>query len=307
MVSRRPWLWRAFAAITLLLLAPSNHAAAQTPPAQTPPDVTEQPTPAVVSDLEIRIRSVGPGGGARAGSWAGVLVRVQERAATPREIVLRLSLRDEDGDTAYYDRVVATNTGIQSFWLYAPLPFEGSDSLVVSAYAALEIAPETATDPMTARLGARVGDLLARDTARMNAERPWKQLIGVVGSRDMGLKQYAFTVGQQGDLSPLWHGVTTVASGLGIDDLPDRWQGYAAFDVLVWGATRNDFDPQLLAGSPAKASAIEAWVRRGGHLVVVWPAIGNAWASEASNPLVPLLPRTRVPTRREGVDLEPLR
>jgi hypothetical protein len=121
-------------------------------------------------------------------------------------------------------------------------------------------------------------------------------LLGIVGSRPMGLPRYqGFT---NTDTVPTAHERTLVVAQLSPDTLPDRWFGLAPYDTLVW----NDAPPGLLGFE--KAAALREWVQRGGHLVVVLPRVAQSWTDEANNPLFDITPKVKV-VRREGVDLAP--
>jgi hypothetical protein len=60
--------------------------------------------------------------------------------------------------------------------------------------------------------------------------------------------------------------------------------------------------------SEPQAQAIREWVRRGGHLVVVLPPVGQGWVGSGSvgNPLADIMPTVSI-RRVEGIDLEPFR
>ncbi|MDX1682415.1 MAG: hypothetical protein R3336_04785, partial [Phycisphaeraceae bacterium] len=73
--------------------------------------------------------------------------------------------------------------------------------------------------------------------------------------------------------------------GLGPADLPDRWHGYGAISTLVW--TPQGGDPTDAAFSSAARSALRAWVKRGGHLVVVLPSVGQLWTDSSLSDLLP--------------------
>lgn len=64
-------------------------------------------------------------------------------------------------------------------------------------------------------------------------------------------------------------------------DLPDRWFGLEAVDVLVW----DDPKPEQL--SPAQLDAIAGWVRRGGQLVI---GLGQAGVNVSKSPLDAIMP-----------------
>ena len=53
-----------------------------------------------------------------------------------------------------------------------------------------------------------------------------------------------------------------------VADLPDRWFGYEAVDVIVLTTSRDKFVEQLLDMNKARRDALLDWVRRGGRLVL---------------------------------------
>lgn len=65
------------------------------------------------------------------------------------------------------------------------------------------------------------------------------------------------------------------------DRLPDRWQGLAAYDVLLLD------DPDASAVPVESLKAVEQWVRQGGRLVL---AVGRNWTTVVNSPLAALLP-----------------
>lgn len=254
-------------------------------------------------DLEVRmdVTRLGPGGAAREGSWTGMRIEVTDRGLAPqRDIVLRARIQDPDGDEVHFDRVVTSNANLpQAFWLYAMMPNAvRADSVDILAYEAIET-------PGDSQFGFRAGRLIGRTEVSLQRMLPANRgVIGVVGPVRFGLDDYGPTGSFSGFL-PLGHEITVVASGLEVADLPDRWHGLAAFDVIVWGSTRERTDPGTL--SPDKAQAVREWIERGGHLVIVLPSIGQEWFSEAGNPLASLLPRVETPESRQGVDLNAYR
>ena len=78
-------------------------------------------------EVQLSIASFGVGGLARDGDWTGIQVQVLDTGSAARDVIIRLTIRDEDGDETQYDRVIATNPGaLQSYWLYCWIPFHGS-------------------------------------------------------------------------------------------------------------------------------------------------------------------------------------
>lgn len=296
----------------LVLALAVRSSKAQTPapaPVQTPVQTTDadsaeassQPgSPQVRDEVELAVIKLGPGGRARAGEWTGILVEYRDSALNQREIVLRVTGIDRDGDPPAYQRaVVGDPERARSVWLYAPMPYPSQvDRIVVTAHEAIE--DGAATD------GFRAGRVLGRAAIRTNAliqgESPF---MGVIGTRDAGLRQYGVALKLGVSHLPLGHTSSEVVTGLTIRDLPDRWQGLKAFEVLVWSRGGPDTDPNALDAD--RARAIKEWVTRGGHLVVLLPPVGQEWtAGGGRNPLADILPAVRV-DRREGVPLEPYR
>lgn len=290
---------RAFGAAIVLSILASAPAAS----AQDAPDQPGRQAEFVRDEVELRVVKLGPGGRTRAGSWSGVLVEFKDSAIEQREILLRIVGHDRDGDPPYFERVVVGDPErARTTWLYARLPYpEAADRVAVTAHEALESSEAAGAG----ELGFRPGRVLGRtwlETTRL--VQPESGLIGVVGSRDFGLRRYGTTIQAEARWLPLGHEHTEVVTGLTMDDLPDRWQGLEPFEVLVWGRAGADTDPSALG--PERARALMSWVRRGGHLVVVLPPVGQEWIVPARNPLSEILPAMRV-ERRENVSLEAYR
>lgn len=236
--------------------------------------------------VQIAAGSIGVGGTARLGDWAGIEVEFTDSSATQRELIVQIESRDSDGDSPLHQRTVTSNPGVtQKTWLYLWIPgaFEARRALVVSVYEALDVDAESA-----ARTGVsyRRGELLARqEITPGRGYLPPEIAAGlVVGRRIGGLAEYARR--QQGSeiYLPAGHEVTEFATDLEPDDLPDRWAGLAPFEVIVW-TTANPADL-----TTARSEALIEWVRRGGHLVVCLPATGQVWQDTDRNPLAEVLP-----------------
>ncbi|MFO0491557.1 MAG: hypothetical protein ACK51T_03905, partial [bacterium] len=54
------------------------------------------------AEVDLRVLQFGVGNVARPGTWTGVQVQVQDLGTQARDIVVRLGVRDQDGDTAQY-------------------------------------------------------------------------------------------------------------------------------------------------------------------------------------------------------------
>jgi hypothetical protein len=251
--------------------------------------------------VQLTLSSFGIGGLAREGDWAGIQVEMLDTGSSSRDIVLRMTIRDEDGDETQYDRVVTANPGVlQSFWLYSWIPFRGSNlDYELKAYAAIDTG-----NTAVGEYGFRVGRLLGQLPILNSQVQPSSIALGaVVGSNQMSLNQYGFANSSSGHYAMIYgHELIRTSPGLEIQNLPDRWQGLTSLDMLVWStAGTASTSPARL--SPEKARAIRTWVERGGHLVIVLPSSGDPWYV-ANHPLRNILPNIASPKRQEGVNLE---
>lgn len=247
-------------------------------------------------EIQIEAEWFGVGGVVRAGEWVGVRLSLTDGSDRARDVLLRVTMMDADGDRPAPQRVVTTNPGIrQPVWLYFRLPFKTrqSDVLVFSAYAAIEQGGGTDAD----RAGFTAGRLLgqSRITPTRQVLTAEEGMIGVVGRRFLGLRKYSASLANV-PILPTGLERTEIVLGLDPAALPDRWMGLVQFEALVW----NEGAPGQL--SQEQAHAIREWVRRGGHLIVVLPRIGQTWTERTANPLFDLVPRVRV-ERLESVDL----
>jgi hypothetical protein len=251
----------------------------------------QQPT----GEIEVSLGSFGVGGVARAGEWVGVQVVTTDPSPTVRQIVISAAIRDIDGDTAVFERSVASNPGVrQGAWLYFRLPMS------YSAQDGLEVTVSEAEEDGQ-RL--RAGRLLARQVLRpRDVLRSYEGMIGVIGGQPLGLNQYDVPLdGATHSYRPGGHEAIRVSPSIAPEAICDRWMGLMQFDVLAWTGDQ----PSKLDAD--RAGAIKEWVRRGGHLVVVLPPVGQTWIGDDTyNTLADILPRVTV-RRLEGVKLEQYR
>ncbi|MEO1277688.1 MAG: hypothetical protein AAFV77_01885, partial [Planctomycetota bacterium] len=149
-------------------------------------DAPELPDPAAalgVGQGEVAIVPVefGLGNAVRAGSWAGLRLAITDRGVRQRELLLRIELKDADGDTTWYERGLASNPGQrQELWTYLRLPFrfDARERILARVYEAED------TDSATPRAGRLVGEAFLTPTAVV---RPEVGLIGVIGAPTAGL------------------------------------------------------------------------------------------------------------------------
>lgn len=247
--------------------------------------------------MEVSVRQFGVGGFVRPGDWGGIELTLRQIASgEPIRAAVQVHRRDPDGDTLLARREVSLVSGSdRTVWLYVPMDWNlrNSDAFTVTVRAM----PEEATGREVA-----VGtQLLATSFLPGTVVSATESLIGVVGGDTFGLEQYELIsrVGQRTERVRTGHGEYRVVAGMGAADLPDRWFGLSSYDTIVW----SDGDPLSLTGG--RADALQEWVRRGGHLIVVPESVNPSWLAP-SNPLLNLLPAGEF-ERREDVSMEQLR
>ncbi|CAG0948464.1 hypothetical protein PHYC_00030 [Phycisphaerales bacterium] len=249
-------------------------------------------------EVSVELDRFGVGGVARRGDWAGIRLRLKDNGSKQRQVLVRISSVDPDGDYPTYELGRTLNPGVEQLeWVYLRLPFRfsGGDSLTVSVYEAEE-------DSQAG--GFRAGRLLSRVALQPNASavlKPTQSIIGMMGGRSLGLLKYTGGATRTNeDFHPLGHECAELANGIKPAELPDRWMGLAPMEVLVWG----EGDPVDLRGD--RAAAVRDWVERGGHLVIILPQVGQTWTNPQSNELHEIMPLVAV-QRNENVDLAPYR
>lgn len=252
--------------------------------------------------VEVKVLHFGTGDLVRASGPVAMLVEFRAALDAPVEVEAALELPNADLDIAEYSRSFVLNPGqAQRRWIYGVLPPLGEGTLQSSIF---DLRIYERVD------GRRVRDLGTVKVAPQVAENipivlpPERDAVLVIGSRTLGLE----TVGpaRDGSSSPSMHSTVAIGKAASVDSLPDRWEGYAPFESVIWASA--NVSPARLADEPARA--LREWVERGGNLVIVLPSAGDAWAVGAldRHPLSDLLP-TAPPTRVEDVrvaDLLPM-
>lgn len=257
----------------------------------------------IPDEVRIDIGEFGVGNIARAGDWCGIRLKLTDSASKQREVLVGITIEDADSDQPAYSRVLTLNPGVaQDAWFYVRLPFWfdlGKPVLVQ--------VNEPIGDDASA-VGVRPGRLLARKlvTSTGRIQDPAKAVFGIVGTNEMGLRQYATMAGGGQAWPALGHEVTDSASGLTVRGMPDRWMGWGPFEVVFWGDTPGGAESDVSQLRGERTRALKEWVQRGGHLVVVLPPTGQAWTNPATNEILDILPAVNI-TRREGVDLSEYR
>jgi hypothetical protein len=82
------------------------------------------PNLAGTGEVKLQVERFGVGGLSRPGEWAGIRIRFLDSSPKQRDIIIRLSGLDPDGDTPLVQREITANPGVwQSTWMYCRLPF----------------------------------------------------------------------------------------------------------------------------------------------------------------------------------------
>lgn len=216
----------------------------------------------------------------RAGQWFPVRVRLTMQGTGLYGRRLRLETRDLDGDRVAYlspEITLASEGGQLSrrAWCYA----------VANALGEL---PRT------------IGVLDERE--RTVARLPLPQ-CDIVSSSDLvildisdqrvsaldRLRSGAWTAGQQFAVHDYYRNV--VIASMAARDLPDRWIGLEAADVIVWDLP-NPEDLQRFS----RIDALIDWVRNGGQLIV---GVGANWDAIQANPALAEIMPMRGPGTRD--------
>lgn len=250
------------------------------------------------SDVELKLLRYGAGNVARVGDPVGLLVEVKNSLDEPTEVELVWETRNADGDIEEQSRNFVLNPGQPiERWVYGTTPIARNISDASSVITTLRV--------FSLKGGRRETELASLPISAESAETPGLaistsvDLLGVLGPQTLGLNAYA--TNYDGRNSPAHNSLAIIARFGAVDDLPDRWYGFAALDALVW------CDP---SAAPARLStdqseALIDWIERGGHLIIALNANGDPWdlGGAGRHALQPLLPSV-APTRIEAVRVD---
>jgi len=251
------------------------------------PLVTAQAALGQGDAVQVEVEQFGTGNIFRPGDMTAVRLKLTASIAEPMSVWVQWEVPNVDGDIAEYGRIVALTPGQPRLvWLYAPVSPQARQGTT-----------------WTVRMfedndGARGAEIGGSRIAAGNGADPGEAMIGVVGSTaHLGLRGYAAT-GIQSRRAPNLHEYTHIVTSINPTDTPDRWEGWLPFEAVAWA----DADPSLLTTD--QAEAIREYVRRGGHLVIVLPQVGNPWGLgvPGRTEFGDLLP-TQAPRKDEGTPL----
>lgn len=265
---------------------------------------------AMMGEVVIKLDRFGAGGIARAGDWFGARVTINDATTKQRTVLVRMACQDTDGDTPVYQRELTTNPGTdQPVWLYGRLPYgagRGTTNVVVSVFEAIEGGGGGSDGDVEGRGGSafRAGRLLGQLPLAPNSASiadPSNEIMGVFGPRTLGLSGYGTLPDPSlPEAHPYGNEHTELAAGITPADVPDRWMGLAAFNVILWAQGK----PEELRGE--RSRAMREWIERGGHLVIILPQAGQTWTTPASNELYDVMPMVSI-TRSESEPMKGFR
>lgn len=208
----------------------------------------------------------------REGRWTPILLQVQAQGSEHFQGELRIERSDLDGDlVGYTARPVALtgNEGIKRVWCYVPpTRLDHGRPLTVDVISDRGFQVSALTAPAFGLIG--------NDT----------QVILDVSARPLTALKNQLDSGANGYNDPRAvesHGyyLRNCYATLQYRDLPDRWIGLEAADVMIWD------DPDIDKLSPAQVEALVDWVRNGGQLVL---GIGATWPALSKSALAAILP-----------------
>ena len=204
------------------------------------------------------------------GRWFPILLNLTAQGTQAYDVQLQCERIDLDGDRVDYVEphvAITPEAGVKRVWCYAitlkenssePLSIDiiGGDGVRINTI----IAPNFESISNDTYVILDISEKRVTGLDRINS--PAENYIGFAWGR----REYYRSIC-----------VATLPS----TDLPDRWYGLDAVDVVVW----DDPDPDAL--SIAQLNALIEWVKRGGQLVV---GIGAAGAKIQKSALAEIMP-----------------
>ncbi len=214
--------------------------------------------------LSFQPELIGLGGVVRTGQWMPLRITVQNRSGVNRPVICRWLFEDADGDMVISERHVVLNPNrVQHVWLYGSIHagFLKGDGWKI------QIVDQETGQHLQA------GECKPFDVIHGNST-----LIGLLGYQEIGLSPYSYPETR--------HEVVKVSTGLTLSNLPDRWYGLAGYRSLIW--TREGGEPIDAGFTVESQRAVRQWVRRGGHLVISLPVVGQSWTESGLADLLPV-------------------
>ena len=238
--------------------------------------------PALAQPVQGDVRSVGFEAAVpsrfvvREGQWFPILLELTAQGTQAYDVELRSEQMDLDGDQVDFVEshvAVTPDVGIRRVWCYAA-------TLRNSLGQQAEIDVLGDDGALITRLPLPAFESISNDT---------QLVLDISDKRVTGLNR--IDSGQVAYSGPNWglrefYRAICVAT-LPARDLPDRWYGLEAVDVIVW----DEPDPEALPSNQQLPALIE-WVRNGGQLVV---GIGPSWSKIQKSARLSARRRTAAP------------
>lgn len=228
-------------------------------PAAAPPRIDDE-------GIRIGLRDGPDEARSRNGVWTPVQVPIHAGADDVPRDRYRLIVETTDGEAVPY-RYMATVPAI---------PAHSTQSVFAYVRPGSTGAAFTVTLRKTDGPDVQKVERLTRDPSKKEILEPRDVLYLTLGSRLHGLKvapRPQAPLDKQGNPVPENASASDVrmpgfASIEKVADMPDRWFGYEAVDVVVITTSSDTFVEQLHAMSQVRRDALLEWVRRGGKLVL---------------------------------------
>lgn len=225
---------------------------------------------AFAQSIDIELMHFGVGDVARGGGTLAAQLKFTSGIDRVTEIEAVWEVPNADRDIVEHARRFVLNPGqSQRRWMYASIPPYPEGTMMGSIFdiRLYEVAG-----------GERVRDLGTTRIAPTVATNP-PRVIGltedmflVVGPRSAGLDIYS--QGNDAAGIPSMNTVTVLGNVRDADGFPDRWEGLANFDTIVWAD--GAIAPSRI--SEESVRAIREWTERGGNLVIAIPGAGDPWS-----------------------------
>jgi len=235
------------------------------------------PGAAALAQLSGSVESVGFGGYCRPDCWTPMVIVVNPQTTKTDFYEVHVKLQDLDRDLPIFTRTISVTGAAegtsrqQKFRMYfVPPPTDGGLPDASDPGALRELQDRLKVSLHTSPGGRWVCDLPLTGTL-FNLDPkpgPWSHRRGaklVLSVSQTNEK----AIYPDSSVTPL-AGVMEDMKVVGVQpfDLPENVLGYEAVDAIIW----HDADPaSLRAGGDERLRAIEAWVRRGGRLVICQP------------------------------------
>ncbi|MGD8451079.1 MAG: hypothetical protein PVJ57_04620 [Phycisphaerae bacterium] len=234
--------------------------------------VRAQPVTGTVTEIGFRAANTNMASAvARSGQWIPIQVQLQVQGSQPFEGVLQFEAPDIDGDLVSYEAPVTVNPEAnRRAWCYA---IWLSDAFSSGAMPMLDVVSSDGL--LINRLTVPQVELI-RDDTMLILDVSANRLTQLRGQ----LETPAWDPGYPGyGKRPYYRDI--VVAAMPATDLPDRWFGLEAIDVIIWDRP----DPQRV--SIPQIKALRRWIEDGGRLIV---GLGDSWPNLAGSELADLLP-----------------